>query len=335
MINGHGDDIYDYAEIKVNFSSNVYAHFPQEGLLDHLTQSLPSVTNYPEPKPRRLEQALAHYWGISSDALLATNGATQAIYQIAQTFKDSCSAIWMPTFPEYEDACRMNGHTVYGFRALADVPASVQVVWICNPNNPTGCVVPKEDLEKCILSHPHTIFIIDGSYAGFTQKATLSPMEVVAFPNVVLLRSMTKDYAIPGLRLGYIVASTPLIEKIAAFSLPWSVNQLAIEAGLYLVAHAEDYRLDLGGMRREAERMSCALSDLGIEVFPSDSHILLCRMPQGQACDLKHYLASVHQLLIRDAANFKGLDASYFRIAVQSPQEDDMLLNALSEWNRR
>ncbi|MCQ2217084.1 MAG: aminotransferase class I/II-fold pyridoxal phosphate-dependent enzyme [Paludibacteraceae bacterium] len=332
MINGHGDDIYDYAEIKANFSSNVYGRFPHNGLYDHLTQKLPTIENYPEPTPKRLECVVAKHSNISSNEVLVTNGATQAIYQIAQAFRGSHSSVLVPTFSEYADACRMHGHSVSFFQSLKEIPPKTQLVWLCNPNNPTGQLIDKDFLLGTIQSLPDTVFIVDASYAAFVSSPVISPQEAVSLQNVVLLHSMTKDFSIPGLRLGYMTAHATLIDKIALCSVPWTVNQLAIEAGLYIFSHLQDYSIDLIEMLEEACRVSASLQQIGIEVLPSDMHILLCRLPKGRASDLKNFLVGSYGVLIRDASNFEGLDSSYFRIAIQTPKENELLIKGISEW---
>ena len=112
MIEGHGDDAYKYKAIKINFSSNVYNHVDHSGLHQHLFQQMESIRTYPEPEPYSLEKVLAKRFHLSSEEVCVTNGATEAIYLIAQTFRNQISAILMPTFSEYADACRLHGHKV-------------------------------------------------------------------------------------------------------------------------------------------------------------------------------------------------------------------------------
>ena len=112
MIEGHGDDAYKYKAIKINFSSNVYNHVDHSRLHQHLFQQMESIRTYPEPEPYSLEKVLAERFHLSSEEVCVTNGATEAIYLIAQTFRNQISAILMPTFSEYADACRLHGHKV-------------------------------------------------------------------------------------------------------------------------------------------------------------------------------------------------------------------------------
>ena len=152
MIEGHGDDAYKYEAIKINFSSNVYNHVDHSGLHQHLFRQMESIRTYPEPEPYSLEKVLAGQLRLSAKEVCVTNGATEAIYLIAQTFRNHTSAIFMPTFSEYADACRLHGHKVVSIYNLKDLPAGVRLVWLCNPNNPTGEVREKDALRNAFLS---------------------------------------------------------------------------------------------------------------------------------------------------------------------------------------
>lgn len=337
MLNGHGDDLYRYNNIRLNFSSNVFNHFDHEGLFCHLADKLDNVMSYPEPSPQSLEREIAMMLDLSADEVMVTNGATEGIYLIAQTFRHAKSAILQPTFSEYADACRLHEHqitNVYDLHTMSLFNAKVStLVWLCNPNNPTGAVANKEELQKLIEQNQDTIFIIDASYAPFTDRPLLTPKEGVEYPNVLMLHSMTKEFAVPGLRIGYVSGNKTLLHQVKLQRMPWSVNQVAIDAAHYLLSHKDEYEIDLQGLLKERARMAQKLTALGvIEVWPSDSHILLCKLRIGKASALKDYLAKEHGMLIRDAANFASLDETFFRIAVQTPEEDDELLDAITEW---
>lgn len=333
MINGHGDDIFRYADIRINFSSNVYNHFDHTGLFEHLAQRMPSVVNYPEPSPRSLETDIASMLGIEADNVMVTNGATEAIYLVAQTYRDSQSSILAPTFAEYADACRLHNHTIHYLSTLPSALDKGDCLFLCNPNNPTGTVTPKEELTALIESHPLVTFVIDASYAPFTRQPLLTAKEAAAYPNVLMLHSMTKEFAIPGLRLGYLTGTDSLLDPIRRQRMPWSVNQVAIDAGHYLIHHRDEFHFDLDALLAERDYVATELKKLGIiDVWPSDTHILLCRLRFGYASALKDYLAEEHGILIRDASNFEGLDRSFFRIAVQTREENDTLIKAITQW---
>ncbi len=333
MIKGHGDDLYKYPGIRLNFSSNVYTKFDHEGLFYHLAQRLDNVVSYPEPAPESLERELAASIGISAENVCVTNGATEAIYLTAQTFRRSKSAFLVPTFSEYSDACCIHEHTLCSIFSLNQIPEDAQLVWLCNPNNPTGTVLPKNDLLQVFEKHPNMLFVVDASYAPFTEVETVSPKDAADLPNVLMLHSMTKGFSIPGLRLGYMTGQGCLLEQIRLQRMPWSVNQVAIEAGHYVLSHQDEFRFDLHALMQERERVSLQLTKLGcIEVWPSDTHILLCKLRLGRASALKVFLAKEKGILIRDASNFDGLGPDFFRIAVQTPEEDDELIKAIEEW---
>ena len=333
MLNGHGDDIYRYDDIRINFSSNVYNHFDHEPLFAHLANKLDNVVAYPEPFPATLEAELAMMLGLQSDEVSVCNGATEAIYLIAQTYRRSKSAVLMPTFSEYADACRLHEHDVCSFYSLDQLPPRAQLVWICNPNNPTGTVIERDTLLELIDNNSERMFVLDQSYAPFTQKPLITPAEAARRSNIIMLHSMTKEYAIPGLRLGYITAQKAVLNELRLQRMPWSVNQVAIDAGRYLLAHQDDYRLDLDALMSERSRVAEQLQKLGcIDVWQSDTHILLCKLRIGKASALKDYLALEHHILIRDASNFQGLDSTFFRIAVQTPEENDMFIDAIALW---
>lgn len=328
MLNGHGDDLQRYKNIRINFSSNVYNHFNHDGLFSHLAACLPRVVNYPEPAPVSLESKLASRLDLNPNEVMVTNGATEAIYLIAQAFQGAASSILQPTFAEYQDACRMFGH-----RLDSD---DEDMIWLCNPNNPTGLTIDRDDLLAIISENRNTTYVIDASYAAFTLEPLISPAEAARYPNILMLHSMTKGFAIPGLRLGYVTANATLLNKVKKGRMPWSVNQLALDAGDYLLDHVDEYQLDMPQLIEERKRVANRIAEIeAMEVMPSDSHILLCRTLVGTATLLKEYLALEHGILIRDASNFEGLDSSYFRIAVQTPQENDELIKALQLWTKQ
>jgi threonine-phosphate decarboxylase len=334
MLYGHGDDHYQYgSNIKINFSSNISGKTGLSGLYRHLAERMDSLTVYPEPAPATLEAQLAAACGLQPDEVCVTNGATEAIYLIAQAFHGRTSYVIQPTFSEYADACRMHRHTVKSIYSIEDVDDAADIVWLCNPNNPTGAAWPHEALAERIASHPAVCFVIDQSYEDFTFKKLLAASAAASMPHVILLHSATKRYAIPGLRLGYLTASAALLQRIRMQRMPWSVNALAIEAGRYILENNPPLHPSLDALLAETARLQAAISRLKIaEVWPSDTHFFLARLRTAKAAALKSYLASEHGILIRDASNFEGLDDTFIRIATQSAAENRHLINALEAW---
>ena len=334
MIEGHGDDLYKYGKkIVSNFSSNVYNRIDHSGLYQRLNERLSTICSYPEPMPYSLESEIARRYSLTPGQVCVANGATEAIYLIAQVFQGRISAVLGPTFSEYADACRVHRHKVKPFYSLDALPEDAELVWICNPNNPTGEVRNKEDLKALVDSHPDKLFIFDQSYEYFTLKSLLGIKEAASFPNVILLHSMTKQYAIPGLRVGYFTASEGLTDDVRCRRMPWSVNSLAIEAAKYLLEEGDGISADIPQLLAERERLTNLLLATGmLEIWPTDTHYMLIKLRMGKAAALKDFLAVNHGILIRDASNFEGLDERFFRIATQTPEENDKLVKAISEW---
>lgn len=331
MIEGHGDDTHHYPHLKANFSSNVYEAYNHEGLLKHLMQQFSQIKHYPEPQPYRLEALLAKKHQLSPQSVCVTNGATEAIYLLAQAFARQTSAVWQPTFTEYADACRIHRHRVVSFFIGEQIPEEADIIWLCNPNNPTGEVRRKDFLLSLFERYPQKLFIIDQSYEAFTLEPVLHASEMAEFPNVILIHSLTKRYAIPGLRVGYLTAAPSHITALKQQKMPWSVNTLAIEAGLYVLEHTPE--MDLATLLNEKKRVAEALQQTGcIEVWHSDTHFFTARLRVGSARALKEALATESGLLIRDASNFEGLDASFFRIAVQHPDANNELIEKITQW---
>ena len=318
MINGHGDDAFRYNDIRHNFSSNIFSHANLDALKIFLATRLDAIGAYPEPEPRALEALIAEHCGVKQDCVLVTNGATEAIYLIAETWKELTTAIHQPTFSEYADACEMSGmkHGEGG------------MYWLCNPNNPTGTVLPKAAVLQ--LSAENRYLVLDQSYEDYTLEPLLTPAEAVEAGNILQLHSLTKKYAVPGLRIGYVVGAPALIEQLRQHLRPWAVNALAIEAAKWLITHDVKVIPDLPAYLDEAQRLRNALNALpGITVQPTATNFMLCHIKGTTAAELKEHLATRHGILIRDASNFDGLTPHHFRVAAQTREEDEVLIDEL------
>ena len=320
MIEGHGDDLYRYDNIKMNFSSNIYAGTDLSELETFLSSRLDTIRSYPEPSAATLERMIAADCGISPDEVLVTSGAVDAIYLIAQAWRDTgtCHVI-QPTFREYEDACR-----VFGYQEQEDGA----LCWLCNPNNPTGSVLPAS--EVMALAERHRLLVVDQSYEDYTMSPLLAPAQAVKCDNVILLHSMTKRYAVPGLRLGFITARAGIISLLREQYRPWAINALSLEAGKWLVERGKTAIPDLNSYLAETQRLRRALDRIDrIDTMETMTNFFLCTISEATASELKEYLAREHGILIRDASNFTGLTPHHFRIATQSPDQNDALVAAI------
>ncbi len=304
----------------MNFSSNIYAGTDLSALEAYLCTRLDVVRSYPEPSAASLEQMIAHECGISPDEVLVTSGAVDAIYLIAQAYRyEGSCRIMQPTFREYEDACH-----VFGYQEREDGA----LCWLCNPNNPTGDVMATD--EVLALAERHSLLIVDQSYEDYTMAPLLQPADVVGRDDIILLHSMTKRYAVPGLRLGYITASAKVISCLREQYRPWAINALSLEAGKWLVQRGETAIPDLSSYLADTQRLRAMLNEIdGIEAQQTQTNFFLCTIASATAAELKEYLAHDHGILIRDASNFTGLTPHHFRIATQSPAENDALVTAI------
>ncbi len=338
MVHGHGDDAYRYnREIRHNFSSNVRTDADVSGLMHYLSGCTGAVVSYPDPEAKRLSAKIASAAGIDASCVGVTNGAIEAIYLIALAWRACRSAVVVPTFTEYADACRLHAHRVNGYSAgdfqEDRLAPDEDLVWLCNPNNPDGRIWKPELLRQKIRNHPQQLFIIDQSYEAFIREPLFRAQETVIYPNVITLHSMTKNYRIAGLRLGYVVACPELIRRISQVRMPWSVNGMAIAAGEYLVGHPDNDSTGIYRCLEESQRLQQRLSGIdGITVVPSDTHFFLVRLERGTSAELKTYLAENYGVLIRDASNFSGLDNRYIRLSAQRPDENDLLVDLIRRW---
>ena len=314
MISGHGDDSYKYPGIQIDFSSNICAHEGHRLLMDHLAACPQLIGHYPEPEAWSLEEMIAERYGIKPEQVIVTNGATEAIYLIAQTFGMN-PVIPEPTFSEYDDACSM-------------FPRSAgKMLWLCNPNNPTGEVYAQLFIDRMMAEYD--LVVLDLSYENYTEAHVMSPRWGCRTPYSVQIHSMTKAYGVPGLRLGYITAHESLTSQIRRCLRPWSVSALAQEAGKFLLQHDELIcKPDLA----EAQRLWTEFNHIpGIHVRETQTNFMLCTIEGHTAAELKEYLATKHGILIRDASNFKGLTPHHFRIAAQRPEDNDALVAAIKQ----
>ncbi|MBD5370217.1 MAG: aminotransferase class I/II-fold pyridoxal phosphate-dependent enzyme [Bacteroides sp.] len=333
MIEGHGDDLHRYAgRIRHNFSSNILSGVDHAGLRSHLIEALGRIGHYPPPAPHTLCSGIARKWGVSPDNIAVTNGVCDCIYRIAQLNAGRRSDIVAPTFREYQDACRRYAHEIRFISSPDEVADDAECLWVCSPDNPTGRVWDADSLLALAAADRGRLIVIDQAYSDYTSLRGVTPEECVEAANIILLKSLTKRYSVPGLRVGYAVASCGVADSLRGLGIPWEVNTVTLAGAEYLLAHDGDYVIPAASLHAEIERMAEKFRRIGIHCFPTDCNFMLCRLPKGRARDLKEWLALRHGLLIRDASNFEGLSEEYFRVAAQRPDANDELTDRIKEW---
>ena len=336
MLQGHGDDSYRYKNIVADFSSNVWYGGEPAGLKQAIFNSWESINHYPEVASESLVNKIADHHNLTPNQVLVSNGSTESIYLIAQAFRNKRTLVISPSFSEYHDACKMHGHDInfLDWDNLAEnMLLDYDLVILGNPNNPTGLVFA--NLTELINYNPNVIFAVDEAFIEFTLAATSIIESIQQFKNLIVMRSLTKIYAIPGLRLGYVAASEQLIKKLNNFMLPWAVNAFAIVAGHFIFDNYEKFKLPLLQLLGDKEIFIKQLEALQFTVRPSNTHFFIVETNSESATRLKEFLTTEFNLLIRDASNFRGLSERCFRLATLQPEKNELLIEALKVWQSR
>lgn len=337
MLHGHGNDKYGFTnKIVTDFSSNVwYKHLP-DWFYKKLGDALKITIDYPHPKAIDLVKELSLFHNISDANICATNGSVEGIYLLAQAFQSKKSAIIYPFFSEYENACRIYKHDLSFYsnkENLQKQQFSEDLVWFGNPNNPDGKTISVNEIENLLANNSDTIFVIDEAFYGLCTNFESAILLTQKYRNLAILRSFTKSFAIPGIRLGYVVAPQFIIERLNNLSIPWSVNSLAIEAGKVILKNYAELIPNRNELKKLNFILQNKLSGLPeLNVIPSDSNYLLVQLKKGKAPELKKYLVEQHGILIRDASNFRGLNNSYIRLSVQTEENIELLVSALKSY---
>ncbi len=340
MINGHGSDLYNYHQpIIADFSSSIWYEGLNNELETHLKQQISRIIHYPDPAAYQLREKVALHHHVSAEQVMVTNGATDAFYMLAQLFKGEKSTIVYPCFSEYEDACRRVQHDISfipGEEFHDEMSLHSRLVWIGNPNNPDGRISALETLVKLSSLNPRVFFIIDEAFLELSTRGASLIQRVSRNKNLAIVRSLTKSFAIPGIRLGYLVADKSVIKSLNKNMIPWNVNSLALEAGHYIFDHYEDLKPCKQIIAAKCEQFQKQLQSIpGLDVYPSSCNFFLVKLKNGNSGELKTFLLKKHQLLIRDASNFKGLDNTFFRVAVQNEQFNEILIQGINDYLRR
>lgn len=326
----HGGDIYKAAaELNVSpaeirdYSGNV-SHIQPKCLSGLNLPELISVL--PEPESRTLRSAYAASLGVNPENICVTAGTTEAIEKICRIFSGKRADIALPAYSDYEYFCRMYGVSVKTHPLLA--PADLS--FICNPGNPTGRTTARNDLLALINDNPQTMFVVDESYMPFHVNEPDFTLKNCLYDNLVVLRSFSKIFGVPGLRLGFVISGNiGIMEKISGFMPPWSVNSVAQAAGMLLLN--ED---TAGTAAKTAKLKKAFLPELDrfgwIEPLESDVNFILCRLHGVSSGDVFSKCFR-QKVLIRDCANFTGLEGEHIRFSVRGDMQPliDALENVL------
>lgn len=349
----HGGQVYEAArrfgiradEI-VDFSANINPCGPPPGVLAALADTLTSASLGVYPDPYTFLAALAEKHQVSPDAILLGNGTAALMFAVLRAILPARVALLEPAFSEYSRACMAVQATVTrwlltqetgfapDFVSLARCIEARQVdlVILNSPHNPTGTLYAPEALLALVhLAEAHGVTVmLDEAFMDYAPQASLLHVAAKA-SRCIVFRSLTKFYAMPGLRIGYAVCGVALASTIRAQIEAWPVSTAALEAGRAALAE-EEYAARSRRLNAQArDGFADALRGLGLCVFPSAANFLLARLPYGSGAELARWLEP-QRVLIRQCISFQGLGDAFIRLAVRSPQDNLRLVTLIAAW---
>ena len=354
----HGSDLEKIEEIYhikkediTSFSANVNPLGISPLLRETLAKHVDAITNYPDRDYTQLRKSICAYTGANFENIIVGNGSTELISLFIQTTHPKKALILGPTYSEYEREISLEGGLTLYYplkeenyfqidvedfcRQLND---SLDLLVLCNPNNPTSTAVARKDMRKildCALQHGISV-MVDETYEEFTPEGSkISSIPLTNnYNNLIVLRGISKFFAAPGLRLGYAVTGNPdLLKYINTKKNPWTINSLAEIAGCIMFSDKDYIDKTKALITGERQRMYETLSSWKtVKVYPSCTNFLLIRiLREDVTSDMVFDHCIRKGLMIRDCATFPFLDSSYIRFCVMSPEKNDELLEAFRE----
>ncbi|CAM3265148.1 threonine-phosphate decarboxylase CobD [Vagococcus fessus] len=350
---GNREEIADYLGINksdlIDFSANINPLGLSENLLNVLKKNITELQHYPDIKYRKLKKAIANYHGVSSSYVFPGNGEAEVIYLLAQVLRPRHVLLLAPTFSEYEKAFNLVGSRFsyfylneeegfeinpINFFEFLDNNSQIDCICLCNPNNPTGKVISKKLLTQLLgrCSVDNISLILDEAFIDFLPNTSDFTMidELTNSDNLYILRSLTKFYAIPGLRLGYLLThNVNTLQKMALYKIPWSINILADVIGQNILFD-ESFQIQTHNfINTERQRLQNELEKFHqIKVYSSSANYLLLKVTD--ISEFRNKLLN-KRILIRSCSNYRGLTSNYYRVAVKSVEDNQYLIEAITE----
>ncbi|OUQ20276.1 threonine-phosphate decarboxylase CobD [Lachnoclostridium sp. An138] len=345
----HGGDLQGAAEKSgkepselLDFSANINPLGMPPGVREAVVESLEQSLCYPDPFCRRLRRELAEHTGQKPEHILCGNGGADLIYRLVYALRPKKALVTAPAFAEYEEAL-VQTETEILFHELGENPVTeaflerlspdLDLVFLCNPNNPTGLLTEKPLIRK-LLDRTRELgarLLLDECFLDFVpEEAAYTAADLLEkYPNLVILKSFTKLFAIPGLRLGYVLCSdTELLSQMQKAGQPWAVSEPAQAAGIAALRSEGFQEQTIRLVTEERAFLKKALEDLGFHVLDGQANYL-CFRAQGDENLTERLLRE--GILLRSCANYRGLGKDYYRTAVRSRKENERLLAALGK----
>ncbi len=328
----------------IDFSSNVNPLGPPPAALKEITRSFSHLGRYPDPDAADLRMAIAGHYGIQPDEIVCGNGSNGLIHLIPRTFRPKKVLIPVPTFTEYAAAVEAAGGEVVplqlaehgGFRVdpleMAFALKGVDMAFLCNPNNPTGRIIPRTEMNEIIryAREEGVRLVIDEAFMDYVEPDSLLN-EVAHTSHCICLRAFAKFFGMPGLRVGYAVAGAENAAMLREALEPWVVNVLGERAAIAALNDWKYIKRTRELVERERERLIGELRLLpGVETYPAFANFLLLKLTSVSGPALCDKLA-LRGILIRDCSTFPGMGNRHIRITVRSKKENNRLVQALRE----
>lgn len=324
-------------------SASINPFGPPAEVFQAARDALAQVQHYPEVDAASLREALASYHDLPADHLLPGSGSTELIYLIPRVFRPQRALLVAPCFSEYEKAllqadCAVGlvvqapGEPFDLQRVFAALRDETELVVVANPGNPSGALIPPKQLLRLAFGlHEQALLLVDEAFIDFAPESSVLA-KVPDHGNLYVLRSLTKFYAIPGLRAGYLAGPTAGVARLAQAREPWALSTPALAAAVSCLGAEAFRQRTLEELPPLREKLAAGLAGLGLETFPAAANYLLLRLPEGwpDAPTLAARTAA-RGVLIRDCSNFAGLDHRYLRLAVRSREENQRLLAVLAD----
>ncbi|MBN1929185.1 MAG: threonine-phosphate decarboxylase [Chlorobiaceae bacterium] len=343
----HGDRSGDQltSAISLDFSVNLA---PIEPPLQELFSSPLAIAPYPSMDGLGVREFYVERFGLERQCVLATNGAIEALYLMPRALGLKRVLVPQPGFFDYGRACRLAGAEVVpltleassGF-AFPDIDTLASALEGCDallagsPNNPTGTLIPKELILALACRFPDKYFIVDEAFIQFTEafpSNSLMP-EIRAFRNIAVVHSLTKFYAIAGLRLGAVIAHPSMIRRLYGHKEPWTINAIAERAAALLSSfggfEARVRTLINGGRRQFTEGLS---DNPVIRLYGGAANFFLASVDEAPGLGLLLGFLAERGILVRDCSNFESLDPLFFRFCIRTPEENRRLVSALNDF---
>ena len=337
----HGGDIYRHPDM-IDFSSNCNPFGPPQSVQDAICRAAGQIGHYPDVQCSLLRDALSAKLHVPGAWIFFGNGAAEVIFAAVTALKPQKALLPAPTFAEYAQALETVGCEIqYEQTAEADgfalpmdfaeqITEDIDMVFLCNPNNPTGNLLSREETERVIrrAGALDCTVVLDECFLDFVEKPDEFSMlgELAAYPHVILLKAFTKLYAMAGVRLGYGISSNPaIIEKLERSVQPWNVSSLSQAAGLAALTEDAYVRESLTTLRAERAYLLQALEKLGCRTYASQANYIFFR---GETTLGEKLRAA--GFLVRDCSNYAGLGKGYYRVAVRLHEDNVKLVQALA-----